>query len=127
MSTETEARRSVLVVEDEPLIRMEATDMIEEAGFNVYEVGTADDAIPMLERHGDIAVLFTDVDMPGSMNGLKLAAHVRERWPEVYIIIASGVIDIEKATLPEGCSIYPKPYPTNQIVSELRRIDRPDG
>lgn len=122
MRTETREGPAVLVVEDEPLIRMEAIDMMEEAGFRVFDAGSADQAVALMERHKEIGILFTDVDMPGSMNGLGLAAHVRTHWPRVFIVIASGVINIDKAALPEGCSVYPKPYPTNQILAELRRV-----
>lgn len=76
---------AVLIVEDEPLIRMGAVDLIEEAGFEVYEAGRADAAIALLELHQDIRLIFTDVDMPGSMDGLKLAHYVRGRWPPVKI------------------------------------------
>ena len=74
-------RPVVLIVEDELLIRMHAVDMIESAGFDVVEAENADEAIAILERRADITVVFTDVNMPGSMDGLKLAAAVRGRWP----------------------------------------------
>ncbi|MSU89241.1 response regulator [Rhodobacteraceae bacterium 2CG4] len=115
-------RCAVLVVEDEPLIRMEAIDMIEDAGFPTYGAGNADDAIALMERHADIAILFTDVEMPGSMDGLKLAAYVRDRWPPVHIIFASGIMGIEKMDVPDGCLCFPKPYPTGRIASALNDI-----
>ncbi|WP_432254392.1 response regulator [Limimaricola sp. AA108-03] len=122
MRAETRVCPAVLVVEDEPLIRMEAIDMMEEAGFRVFDAGSADEAVALMERHEEIGILFTDVDMPGAMNGLGLAAHVRDHWPQVFIVIASGVINIDTTALPEGCSVYPKPYPTNQILAELKRV-----
>src|SRR4051794_18640125 len=80
----------ILVVEDETFIRFDAGDMLRAAGFDVLEAVNADEAILMLERHSDIRLVFTDIDMPGSMNGLKLAAAVRDRWPPVKIIATSG-------------------------------------
>src|ERR1700678_3415810 len=80
---------AVLIVEDEPLIRMSAVYLIESAGFEVYQAGSADAAIALLELHEKICLIFTDVDMPGSMDGLKLAHYVRGRWPPVKIIVTS--------------------------------------
>lgn len=120
-------RPAILVVEDEPLIRMEAVDMFEDEGFRVYDAANADAALALMARHGDIGVLFTDVDMPGSMNGLDLAEYVATHWPAVRVIIASGVIGIDKARLPEDCAVYPKPYPTNRILADLAQIGSARG
>lgn len=111
----------VLVVEDEPLIRMEAVDMIEDAGFLTFEANSADKAILLMEQHSDINILFTDIDMPGSMDGLELAAYVQTHWPAVKIMIASGVVDAERLTLPESALFFPKPYPTSHIISALQQ------
>ena len=113
---------AVLVVEDEPLIRMEAVDMIEDAGFKVYEAGSSDVAIELMEKHDDIGILFTDIDMPGSMDGLKLATYVKDRWPPVAIIIASGKVDFTVMKVPKGSTFFPKPYPTDKIVKALGDI-----
>ena len=91
---------AVLIVEDEPLIRMGTASLIEDAGFKVHEAGNADEAIRILELHDEIRLIFTDVNMPGSMDGLKLAHYVRGRWPPVKIIVTSG-----KATL-RGRALY---------------------
>ena len=80
----------VLIVEDEPLIRNLVSDELTDAGFGVIEAGDADAAIALLEFRQDIRLVFTDIDMPGSMNGLLLAACVRDRWPPVHIIITTG-------------------------------------
>ena len=93
-------RPAVLIVEDEPLIRMGAVTLIEDAGFEVYEAGSADAAIALLERHGEISLIFTDVNMPGSMDGLKLAHYVRGRWPPIKIIVTSGHVKVTEETLP---------------------------
>lgn len=113
---------AVLIVEDEPLIRMDAIDMIEDAGFKTYEAGSADEAIALMQRHEDIGVLFTDVDMPGTMDGLCLAKFVRDRWPPVVILIVSGAVGIDEVSMPEGSCFLPKPYSTVHVLKKLHRI-----
>jgi CheY-like chemotaxis protein len=84
-------RMVILVIEDEPLIRMVVSEYIADAGFEALEAANADIAIEILERRGDIRAIFTDINMPGSMDGLKLARAVRDRWPPIHIIITSGI------------------------------------
>ena len=116
---------AVLVVEDEILIRMAIADQIADGGFTVYEAGNADQAIRMLEAHADIRVLFTDIDMPGSMDGLKLASAVRDRWPPVKIVLTSGHVKIRQEELPVDGRFPPaKPYDAAKIVSTLRDLVR---
>lgn len=124
MTRDAKTLPAVLVVEDEPLIRMEAVDMIEDAGFKVYAAADADAAIRLMEEHDDIGILFTDIDMPGSMDGMKLAAYVRDRWPPVAIVIASGNVDFTAMQLPEGSTFFPKPYPTDRVAKSLGDIAR---
>jgi len=81
---------AVLVVEDDAILRLHALDIVEEAGFTAIEAKNADEAIAILESRSDIALLFTDVNMPGSMDGLKLAQAVRNRWPPIKIVVVSG-------------------------------------
>jgi CheY-like chemotaxis protein len=114
-------RPVVLVVEDEFLLRMDAVDMIEAAGFDVVEAADADAAIEILEARNDIAVIFTDIQMPGSMDGLKLARAVRGRWPPIKIIATSG-IHVGETDLPEGGRFLPKPYSSAQIAGMLRQL-----
>lgn len=80
----------VLIVEDEPLIRNLVSEELTDAGFEVIEVGDTDAAIALLEFRQDIRLVFTDIDMPGSMNGLLLADCVRDGWPPAHIIITTG-------------------------------------
>ncbi|MFX0546703.1 response regulator [Roseovarius sp. S1116L3] len=122
MTRDTTSLPAVLVVEDEPLIRMEAIDRIEDAGFRVYGAKSADAALLTLQREEDIGILFTDVDMPGSMDGLKLAAHVHSQWPKIDIIIASGIVAIDRAQLPDGALFFAKPYPTKEIVKTVTEL-----
>ena len=95
-------RPVVLVVEDEGLIRMNATAMVEEAGFEAIAASDADEAIRILESRNDIRAVFTDVHMPGSMDGLRLARVVRKRWPPVALIVTSGQTNVPEADLPTG-------------------------
>jgi two-component system, response regulator PdtaR len=122
--SETE-RPVVLIVEDEFLIRMDAADMVRSAGFDVVEAENADQAISILEQRRDITVVFTDVQMPGSMDGLKLAAAIRGRWPPIKIVATSGLRDIGREHLPPGSRFLPKPYRATQIVETLRELTGP--
>jgi CheY-like chemotaxis protein len=110
----------VLIVEDEPLVRVSACNMIEDAGFEVIEAANADEAIRILESRSDIRVVFTDVHMPGTMDGLKLAHAVRNRWPPIKIIVTSGRDLATEHDLPEGGRFFAKPYNQIQLRDALR-------
>ena len=113
-------RPVVLIVEDEFLLRIDAADMIAAAGFEVVQAGNADEAIEILESRADITVVFTDIQMPGSMDGLKLARAVRGRWPPIKIVATSGRVRIEPQDLPDGGRFLPKPYSSLQVTGMLR-------
>ena len=115
-------RPVVLIVEDQILLRMNAIDMIEEAGFEVVEAGNADEAILILESRTDIRVVFTDIQMPGSMDGLKLAAAVRGRWPPIKIIATSGHYVMREGDLPAGGVFLPKPYTLERVATMLHKL-----
>jgi CheY-like chemotaxis protein len=115
-------RPVVLVVEDEFLLRMEAADMVEAAGFEAVEAADADQAIEILETRPDITVVFTDIQMPGSMDGLKLARAVRGRWPPIKIVATSGRLHVRETDLPEGGRFLPKPYSSTEINGVLREL-----
>jgi len=108
--------------EDEFLLRMDAVDSIERAGFTVYEASNADEAIRILETHHDIRVVFTDINMPGSMDGLKLAHYVRGRWPPIKLIITSGYPVPSGEELPEGAGYFTKPYQLEKVTRSIREI-----
>jgi CheY-like chemotaxis protein len=110
----------VLVVEDEQLVRLSAVKVIEDAGFEVIEAANADDAIRILESRRDIRVVFTDIQMPGSIDGLKLAHAVRHRWPPIKIIVTSGHELVAEDDLPEGGRFFAKPYDPMEICEALR-------
>lgn len=113
---------AVLVVEDEPITRMDVVDQLEEAGFKVFEAADADGAIKILEANAAIRVLFTDVDMPGSMDGLKLAAAVRDRWPPIRIVVASGLRKVNLDALPRESRFFSKPYNVNEVAATMRSM-----
>jgi CheY-like chemotaxis protein len=115
-------RSVVLIVEDELLLRMDAVDIIVAAGFEVVEARDADQAIEILEARRDITVVFTDIQMPGSMDGLKLARAVRGRWPPIKIIATSGRVHLSQTDLPEGGRFLPKPYSPGQVTGVLREL-----
>ena len=115
----------VLVVEDDWLLRLVAVEILEEAGFVALEAANADEAIVMLEQRMDIEAVLTDVDMPGTMNGLKLAHAVRHRWPPIKIIIVSGKTHLSDADLPSDTQFFPKPYSVPSMISKLRSLVAP--
>jgi len=118
----THARIAVLVVEDEPLTRIDIVSALEDGGFLVFEAANADEAIVVLEQHTEIQALFTDIDMPGSMDGLKLAAAVRDRWPPIKIIVTSGHRSILEENLPIDGRFFSKPYNPERIISAIREM-----
>jgi CheY-like chemotaxis protein len=118
-----ESRRPVvLIVEDEFLLRMDAVDMIKAAGFDVVEAANADEAIEILEARLDITVVFTDIQMPGSMDGLRLAQAVRGRWPPIKIVATSGRVHVRENDLPAGGRFLPKPYSPREVTGVLREL-----
>lgn len=116
---------TVLMVEDDTLIRDTVSDELTDAGFDVIQVGSADQAIAILEVRQDIHLVFTDIDMPGSMDGLKLAAAVRDRWPPVHIIITTG--KSRPMTIPVNAIFIPKPYLTHNVVTAMRTFENMSG
>jgi CheY-like chemotaxis protein len=110
----------ILVVEDEPLLRLAAIDMVEDAGFEAVEASNATDAVRILESRLDIQIVFTDVDMPGGIDGMRLAALIRDRWPPITIIVTSGQLHADQVKLPSGSMFFPKPYRESEVVAAFR-------
>src|SRR6195256_4434168 len=111
----------VLVVEDEMLLRMRAVDMVEDAGYTPVEAVDADQAVAILESRADIALLFTDIQMPGSMDGLGLAHSVHERWPPIKIIMVSGQLKLANIDIPDS-RFFGKPLEAGEMIAELRSM-----
>jgi two-component sensor histidine kinase/CheY-like chemotaxis protein len=113
-------KTNVLVVEDEMVLRMRAVDIVEDAGFTAVEATNADQAISVLEARSDISLLFSDIQMPGSMDGLKLAHAVHERWPQIKIILVSGQITPSSDEKPENSRFFGKPIDSKEMIAELQ-------
>ena len=112
----------VLVVEDEQLLRLFATDMIEEAGFEVLQAPNASAALMTLEERLDVRVVFTDVNMPGGIDGIMLAICIRRRWPTIQIIITSGRPWPDEAVVPADVVFFPKPYRQDRVLDTVRKM-----
>jgi len=111
---------AVLIVEDDPLLMMLAVDVVEHAGYEALQADSADAAVAILECRSGIALLFTDVNMPGSMDGMKLAHAVRDRWPPVKIIVVSS--RAPEGELPADSRFFAKPYHAETMISEIRSL-----
>jgi CheY-like chemotaxis protein len=112
----------VLVVEDEMLLRMRAVDMVEDAGYTSVEAVDADEAVAILESRSDIALLLTDIQMPGSMDGLKLAHWVHERWPPIKIILVSGQLKLGTIDIPADSRFFGKPLEAAEMIALLQKM-----
>jgi two-component sensor histidine kinase/CheY-like chemotaxis protein len=112
----------VLVVEDEMMLRMRAVDIVEDAGFMPIEAANADDAIAILESRSDIDLLFTDIQMPGTMDGLKLAHAVHARWPSIKIMLVSGQMTPTETERPANSRFYGKPLEVKKMIAELQEM-----
>ena len=113
---------TILVVEDEPLFRMNIADQLQDLGFDVLKAANARDAVTMLLANDDIRLMFTDVDMPGGMDGLKLAATVRDRWPPIKIIVTSRLRQIFLNELPDESRFFKKPCIGVAVTSAMREM-----
>lgn len=113
---------SVLVVEDEILIRLDVVISLESSGFRVFEASNADEAMEILNQHSDIHLVFTDIDMPGSMDGLKLASAVRDRWPPIKIIVTSGNRHLSDDMLPVQGRFFDKPYNPIRVIGAIKEM-----
>ena len=120
--SQTPVPPKVLVVEDEMMLRMRAVDIVEDAGFTPIEAVNADEALAILESRSDIELLFTDIQMPGSMDGLRLAYAVHERWPSIKIILVSGKLTLADAEKPTDSRFFGKPLEVKQMIAEMQEM-----
>src|SRR4029079_2353664 len=121
-SVPIEPATNVLVVEDEMVLRMRAVDIVEDAGFTAVQAVNADEALRILEGRADIALLFSDIQMPGSMDGLKLAHAVHDRWPSIKIVLVSGHVQPSDAERPANSRFFAKPLGVEQMTIELQAM-----
>jgi two-component system, response regulator PdtaR len=118
--------KEVLVVEDEPLVRIVAADAIVDSGIMAWEAGDADEALQVLDEHPQIGLIVTDVNMPGRMDGLDLAEKVNSERPDVGLIVTSGEVNVTSADLPDSGTFLTKPYSTERLVELVqKKLDGP--
>lgn len=115
-------RWPVLVVEDEPILRLDAVSMVEDAGFEAVVAQSSAEAIRILEERLDIRLVHMDLDMPRSRSGIEIAAAIRKRWPPIEIILTAAYFTRESVTLPERAEFYPKPVDRGAIVDAMNRL-----
>ena len=113
----------LLVVENELLLSVDISDALKDDGYDVITVANADEAIKVLETRNDIHTIFTDIDLPGSMDGLKLAAAVKDRWPPVHIIVTTGMSAPRRDQMPANSLFIAKPYRNAEVLEALRSFD----
>lgn len=114
--------RAILIVEDEPFVRHDLMDFFEDRGFRVFEAADADEAIEMLSAHATIQIVLTDVQMPGSMDGIKLAHYVRDRYPPTLLFVASGMMRPTAQDLPEQAMFIAKPFDPRSILQTIEQL-----
>lgn len=119
MPEENRHKPVVLIVEDEALIRMDVADFLTDAGMTTVEASTADEALKVLSERPEVDVVFTDVHMPGTMDGIELANTIRRTYPEIGVIIASGLARLSASSLPLNMRFFSKPYDLNEIVDSI--------
>ncbi|MGF9567575.1 response regulator [Neorhizobium sp. JUb45] len=116
------AQLPILVVEDDGLIRMDLADVLGDSGFTVLEAANADQALVILETQTTVSAMLTDIDMPGSMNGIKLANLTASRWPDCKIIVISGRYSPDQGSLPEGARFLSKPISERLLGATLAEM-----
>lgn len=114
----------ILVVEDEPLLRLMNADLLSEAGYEVVEAGNAHEALDVLTCHDDIKVVFTDVEMPGELNGFDLADTIEQRWPSIGILVTSGRCYPERLSASAQRVFLPKPFSVIKVVDLIEGLMR---
>jgi CheY-like chemotaxis protein len=112
----------LLVVEDEALIRLGLASDLESASYEVVEAANATEAIAILEVDTGIRLVITDVDMPGGMDGVRLARYVRERWPLIQIILVSGKYNVNLDALPSGSKFVSKPHEPGEMIALVQSL-----
>jgi two-component system, response regulator PdtaR len=114
----------ILVVEDEPVLRILVGDILEDEGFVVAEAPNAEKAMEVLENRSDIRLLFTDINMPGAIDGVELARQVHERWPHIRLVITSGRKMLAHEEIPDDGRFLPKPYRPAELVGKVKELLR---
>jgi CheY-like chemotaxis protein len=120
--TKVHAKPAILVVEDEELLRLNATDLLEDNGYTVIEAANAEDALRTLERRPDVRLLFTDIQMPGRIDGIELARLVHERWPHILLVMTSGQEQPSQTEIPDEGRFIAKPYRAGELLGQVNKM-----
>ena len=112
----------VVVVDDEAVLRLHAADLLESAGYRVVEAADATTALTILEERQDVRLLFTDVQMPGPIDGMDLAREVHQRWPDVMLVVTSGDLDLHDSDIPDHGCFMSKPYRSGDLLGTVSRL-----
>lgn len=117
-------KRVVLVIEDEPVLRIDVVDMLEGAGFEVIESTSVEDALHILESRPDIRIVYMDLDMPKGVDGVKVAAAIRDRWPPIEIVLTASRVDGARIQLPVRAKFFAKPINPARVIEAVRGFAR---
>ena len=120
--SEVHAKSAILVVDDEELLRLNAADLLEDNGYAVIEAANAEDALRRLERRPDVRLLFTDIQMPGRIDGIELARLVHERWPHILLVMTSGQEQPSRAEIPDEGRFIAKPYRAGELLGQVNKM-----
>lgn len=115
---------TILIVEDEAIVRFELIDFFEDEGYRVFAAADADEAIAILEEHGEVRVVLTDIGMPGTMDGLKLAHYIRGRYPPTLLLVASGRMSVSPEDMPEHSAYFAKPFDPAALLRTIDEMTR---
>ena len=124
MGKSSAAQNAILIVEDEDLLRLHAADLLEEAGFEVLEAADADAALALIGSRPDIRILFTDIGLPGELDGIELAQTVHERWPHVLLLVTSGKQRPSESEIADNGRFLAKPYTRDDVIREIGALER---
>lgn len=113
------AKHTILIVEDEAIIRFELADFFNDAGYAVFEASDADEAIAIMKRESSIRIVLTDIQLPGSMDGLKLAHYVRDRYPPTVLLVTSGMAHVSANDLPADSQFIAKPFDPSRLLQQI--------
>ena len=120
--SEVRAKPSIFVVDDEELLRLNAADLLEDNGYTVIEAANAEDALRTLERRPDVRLLFTDIQMPGPIDGMELARLVHERWPHILLVMTSGRSQPSRSEIPDDGRFIAKPYRAGELLGQVNKM-----
>jgi two-component system, response regulator PdtaR len=117
---------TILVAEDDVLLRLSASELLAESGYTVVEADSAEEALKMMEARNDARLLFTDIQMPPGCDGLELARQVHKRWPNVLLVITLGQVQPTKAEIADHGRFIRKPYRAKELLGEIDELLKKD-